>query len=506
MPTQTKDPFVSQDPNVQARLIAMGAKGASADTAAMTQAVSMKTPGVLVRGGTGADGTQYQAMTTVNAQRPDQGVPMAKPTDPAKPTTRYNADGSVNTGLAPSVAAPSTTPAPTGPAGASPQATPGSIPTTMTAAEFQASRTGGVDEAAIREDVRKRQQARIDAVELAYQDILRNQGRANEANAGATRAVNARSGLIGSDFGNANDMNQRNAGNKAIEAIQAERAAKVNDIISQIDSIATKEIEAKKQEAIGNADAYSKYLDEAQGKAKEYIKGLGAAGMSLDQLKEKAPDQLAALLKNSGMDEFSLNLALNAARKPAEKIDWKTDIKGNNIIAYGLDPVNGQMVYQTKALPAEAQGNDVKILGDEIWSVSPDGKTATKIGAATKEEKPQTKVVKNVAYTSFDGGKTWEKAKGINQPAATAASGKKPVSESKRVAEAVNEMNAGIAAATKTLPDGSRVPWLGADGYIAPEDYLKLKGAWVSKGLSATTFDSRFKGIRNPQDTYSVGK
>jgi hypothetical protein len=126
-------------------------------------------------------------------------------------------------------------------------------------------------------------------------------------------------------------------------------------------------------------------LDEAQGKAKEYIKGIGAAGMSLDRLKEKAPDQLAALLKSSGMDEFSLNLALNAARKPAEKIDWKTDVKGSYLISYGTDPVTGKVVYQTKELPKDAVGKDIRIVDGEIWAVDADGESAKKIGGPGKK-------------------------------------------------------------------------------------------------------------------------
>src|SRR3990167_8959532 len=33
----------------------------------------------------------------------------------------------------------------------------------------------------------------------------------------------------------------------------------------------------------------------------------------------------------------------------------------------------------------------------------------------------------------------------------------------------------------------------GADGYISPEDYKTAKAAWISKGYSASAFDTAFK-------------
>ena len=484
MATQTKDPFVSTDPNIQAKLIAMGAKGASTDTQAQTQAISIKTPGVLVGGTKNADGTQYQAITTNNPA----------PTAPNTTVPRYLPDGKVNTSAvqAPdastsasgyTTSTPSTTPPP-GP----PPVSGISIAAPMTAEQYQASRGVNVDEAAIREDVRKRNQARIDEVNLAADRIYRSQNLVNEANAGSVRGINARSGLLGSDFGNANDANQRDRGNAALSAIREEQAAKVNSIISNIDTLANGEITAKKAEAQGNADAYKNYLNEAQTKAKDYIKNLGASGVSFDDLKAKAPDQLAALLKATGDDEFSLALAMNAARPKAQQIDWKTDIKGNHIISWGTDPITGQAVYQTKELPAEAQGNDVKIVDGEVWSISPDGKTATKIGAKTIA--PITKVVGKVLYASEDNGKTWKIANGTPAASPAPTPKQKVKTASAKENEALQKVQSGI----------SKTNVLGPDGYMSPDDYTAFRNAWIQDGFNPTTYDRVFKGFRNPNN------
>lgn len=484
-----RDPFVSEDKDIQAKLIAMGAKPASTDSALQTAAVSKVTPGVLVGGARNPDGTQIQSFTG-----------------------RYNADGSVNTGAQPrAVAAPAPGAGTTTPSVATP-GTPGapsvSVPDVpMTAEQYQASRGVNVDEAAIREDVRKRNQARIDAVNLAYEDILRSQARTNEANLGSTRAINARGGLLGSDFGEANTMQQRERGDAATRQIQMQRDAAVNSIISNIDNLASGEIQAKKQEAIGNADAYKNYLAEAQSKANDYIKNLGASGVSFDEFKAKNPDALNSLLKNSGKDEFTVALSMNAAKPSAARIEWKTDVKGDHVIAYGVNPQTGEVEYHTKQLPAEAKGNDVKIVEGELWSISPDGKTASKLGEATKEVKPLTKTVKGVSYFSEDGGRTWKKSGGAVPPVAPSSPKKtNDLPVSKQVTEALKKVQKGIAGATKVLPDGSQVPWLGADGKLSPEDYLKLRNAWIDDELSATVFDTKMKGYRNPNEVYAVGK
>lgn len=45
---------------------------------------------------------------------------------------------------------------------------------------------------------------------------------------------------------------------------------------------------------------------------------------------------------------------------------------------------------------------------------------------------------------------------------------------------------------------------VGKDGFISPEDYLAARNAWIQEGLSPTIFDTKFKGFRNPNDTYNI--
>jgi hypothetical protein len=44
----------------------------------------------------------------------------------------------------------------------------------------------------------------------------------------------------------------------------------------------------------------------------------------------------------------------------------------------------------------------------------------------------------------------------------------------------------------------------GSDGYISPDNYTLARNAWVQAGLNPTTFDTKFKGFRNPNNPYYI--
>jgi hypothetical protein len=62
--------------------------------------------------------------------------------------------------------------------------------------------------------------------------------------------------------------------------------------------------------------------------------------------------------------------------------------------------------------------------------------------------------------------------------------GSKTVNEKQAVTDMTNQL--------KTV--------VGPDGFISPDDYTKARNAWIGLGLSPTTFDTKFKGFRNPNN------
>lgn len=47
----------------------------------------------------------------------------------------------------------------------------------------------------------------------------------------------------------------------------------------------------------------------------------------------------------------------------------------------------------------------------------------------------------------------------------------------------------------------------GGDGFVSPDDWLTARNAWIDAGLNPTTFDTKFKGFKNPNNkNYSTDK
>src|SRR5581483_7750398 len=165
------------------------------------------------------------------------------------------------------------------------------------AAQRGSTQTGPVDENQIRSQVAQQYQSTIDAIDAQYADLVNQQQQTNENNSGKTRAVVARSGTLGSDFGNAAQSNQETANNQAIKALRDEQATKIAAAQGTINKAAQDEIAAKKAEALGNADAYSKYLSDQQTKAQGQLTSLGQSGTTVGDLQSQSPETLDYLKK-----------------------------------------------------------------------------------------------------------------------------------------------------------------------------------------------------------------
>ena len=165
-----------------------------------------------------------------------------------------------------------------------------------------------VDENAIKEQARKTFQTTIDAIDAEYANSIRQQTQVNENNSGQTRAIDARSGLLGSDFGAAHQAGQEKMNSAALKALEDERSMKIAEVNNRISQSAKEEIAAKKAEALGNSEAYSKHLEKTQEDAKGYLESLAKSGTDL----EKLGANKAQLFKMAGLDENLENCSITA--------------------------------------------------------------------------------------------------------------------------------------------------------------------------------------------------
>ncbi len=363
----TQDPFVSTDPDVQAKLIAMGAKGASPDSQVQTMAVSKVTPGVMVPGTTVGSTPSGQGIPSVPTvfQAYTASNPTATSSVPSSGTPSSNIDGSSNgTGTTPTATTGTT-------AG---QAYQGLMPSEDPAlAAAHASREqmlkdsqNPINEQSIRDATVQKFQNEIDALNQFYvqkkAQALAALRPAAEARLGSNAAIQARRGMLGGDFGAAqtDKVTGYNASIEQAKAeeIDAERNAAVQSLLGKARDQAQAEIDAK---LAARKQGAQEYIDFLKGAAERKVQRVTDTVNNILATNITPDDNTyAALAKELGITPEQLKAKYNAMKVTADAEKAKNAPKameinpGNTVI----DPVTGKVIYQAPAkdnIPASAQ-------------------------------------------------------------------------------------------------------------------------------------------------------
>jgi hypothetical protein len=272
------------------------------------------------------------------------------------------------------------------------------LPETQTQDQFVASRTGSVDENKIREETRKNMQATIDAINTQYANLVSAQEEKNQGYMGQTRAVNARSGTLGSDFGNANMAGQEKANSQAVKAIRDEQTLKIAEVNTRIDEMATKAIESKRNNAIKDAEAYASYLETQKTDARDIFKTLAASGADLNTLE---PKKKAVLLKLAGYDEDTGSLLYNSLKPKKSQIDYKYIQQADgSTLAIGVDPTTGEFIEHT----IKGASPDVGVVIDLIGKYGDAGILPTDDLATASKKIQNSRIYKKETYIAPTGG------------------------------------------------------------------------------------------------------
>lgn len=257
-----------------------------------------------------------------------------------------------------------------------------------------------VDPEAIRENVRKNMQGQIDAT-LAASDALIAKDRevGNGLNA-RVRGINISSGLGGSDFAAANAVGQEKKNQEVIDSDLKQRSAQLAQILGNIDTRASAEIDKATATAKENSKDYLAYLQDKQDKAKTDLTSTAALGIGYDQLKTENPDALTKLLTQTGLSEQQARALFiaNAPQGTYLNAD-KPQIVGNTAVFFKQtkDPVTGKTVISQEsiALPAGTDEKNTEIVTrtDGIYIINKipnaDGSyTTKKVGAPNPTTPP----------------------------------------------------------------------------------------------------------------------
>lgn len=353
--------------------------------------------------------------------------------------------------------------------------------------QYKTDANAVVDENAIRTNTLSKFQSEIDALNRVYAEKKRVEQLAGQGRMGGVAAVGARRGLIGSDFGVAQENQQADANTQAYNAIESERLAKESAILSEARGYADAEIKAKTEAKRLGAENYLKYIAGEQATRGENVKKIIASIYSQG-------------LENPNFDAIAKELGVSASAMKAEYDIYKKE--QDSIKAVAEQEAN-KKAEEAKAkqeqdllkegylyikTPAERdalrkQGYNIVEIKGRTYGKKPTLKTTTMKSGSTNYLITTDEMGNVVNRTAIGGGGTGTVAK---------SSSTVPKASEKT---AIDEMTTAMSEV------------VGGDGFIAPDNYTTLRNQWIGAGLSPTTFDTKFKGFRNPNNpNYIINK
>lgn len=207
--------------------------------------------------------------------------------------------------------------------------------------------SSNIDENTIRSQFKQRIQDQIDAINNAYATLEAKSSTNTTKNLGVAKAINARSGLLGSDFSSADETNINKAGQDEYNSLEAERAGKVSALLNSADDQATKYIADKRTMAENATNSIMQNIltreTRTAGTASKLAVYLASKGVK--GLEDISPDDLKTIEQNYGVDKLTLQKAITDNNSALTK-DRYVSI-GDGAVLY--DKVTGQQIENPKS-------------------------------------------------------------------------------------------------------------------------------------------------------------
>jgi hypothetical protein len=186
------------------------------------------------------------------------------------------------------------------------------------------------DENQIYRDKLKMFQKDIDATNQVYDQMLAQARLEGQGRLGSTRAISARSGLLGSDFGASQKEKTIGINTGITQGIQAERAAKIGSIMGEVRKSVLDEVKAKNEARQQGAENYISYLaSTATRKEQNLNKAAQAFLLQGIDPSELDPTELAEIAKEGGLtpDAIKMQYRMLKAQQDAESAKADLDTR-----------------------------------------------------------------------------------------------------------------------------------------------------------------------------------
>lgn len=182
----------------------------------------------------------------------------------------------------------------------------------------------GVTEAKSRSDALAAMQAQIDATNNYYADQLRQAQIKGQGVLGSAGAIQARRGLLGSDFGAAQTDAVNNSNQQVYNSIENEKRLKIQELLSAAEQSGTARYQEERAAIESGLKSRLEFLKGAEERRKQGAESAASQILASGYLpKDMTPQQLAAYAKGYGTTESAIKDAFEMSTYRANQEEQK---------------------------------------------------------------------------------------------------------------------------------------------------------------------------------------
>ena len=342
----------------------------------------------------------------------------------------------------------------------------------------------------IRQDTLARYQAEIDAINSSYATKKAAERIQGQGRLGSAGAIQARRGLLGSDFGAAqtDTINQYNA--ELIDAIEQERLAKVSSIMSEANRYSQEEYDKKLEAKRLGAENYLKFIGESATRRQDNTAKMAAYLYQQGGIDQLSNDELNKIATNLGVSVETLKAVYaeyagqaQAAQAKAQAAQAKAQAEAEKE-ALDMDKTRAEISNLKGQSEKDmiAKGYTYVATPAQRDALKKQGYSITTLNGRTYAKPPQTKTIqigKSDYLITFDEagniiGKTLLGSSGTGTGSKTSSGS----TFNKKLAQSKIEQ--------------FFYQQSGNSKKVSPDDYYLAKQAWVEDGGKEEDFDTIF--------------
>lgn len=334
----------------------------------------------------------------------------------------------------------------------------------------------------IRQDTLARYQAEIDAINASYATKKAAERIQGQGRLGSAGAIQARRGLLGSDFGAAQTDTTNQYNTELVDAIEQERLAKISSIMSEASKFSQAEYDKKLEAKRLGAENYLKFIGESATRRQDNTAKMAAYLYQQGNYDSLTPAELKQIADNLGVSVDTLKAVYKEYSSQADAAQAKAEAEamkeGLAMEKTASEISNIQSQTERELIKQGYTYVNTPAKRDELIKK---GYSMTTIGGRTYSKPPTTKTVQ-IGKTDYLV--TYDEAGNPISQKALGSTGSK--TNTPKAPAKFNEKEA------KGYVDQYFYQESGGEKQVSPDAYYAAKDAWVEEGGSPERFDALY--------------